>query len=97
MSSIVNVVLPVFAIILTGYLSGRRGLLGAASSQAFNGFVFYGKKMRHLCCAHLGGRFGFDGTQHTDANGTVRFVATELMTLKPFWLILRRLRSTCDP
>lgn len=41
MSSIVNVVLPVFAIILTGYISGRRGLLGEASSAALNGFVFY--------------------------------------------------------
>lgn len=41
MNSIINVVLPIFAIILTGYLSGRRGLLGAASSEALNGFVFY--------------------------------------------------------
>ncbi len=41
MSSIFNIVLPIFAIILTGYLSGRRGLLGAESSKALNGFVYY--------------------------------------------------------
>jgi len=41
MSSILNVVLPIFAIILTGYISGRRGLLGPTSSTALNGFVFY--------------------------------------------------------
>ncbi|MEX2409246.1 MAG: AEC family transporter [Rhodovibrionaceae bacterium] len=41
MEPIVNVVLPVFAIMLAGYLSGRAGLLGEASSQALNGFVYY--------------------------------------------------------
>jgi malonate transporter and related proteins len=41
MSSILNVVLPIFAIILTGYIAGRRGLLGETSSTALNGFVFY--------------------------------------------------------
>lgn len=41
MGSIINVVLPIFAIILTGYLAGRRGLLGTASSDALNGFVYY--------------------------------------------------------
>ncbi|GHD43274.1 hypothetical protein GCM10017083_09180 [Thalassobaculum fulvum] len=41
MNSIVNVVLPVFGLILTGYLAGWRNLLGRASSEALNGFVFY--------------------------------------------------------
>jgi predicted permease len=40
-TSIVNVVLPIFAIVLAGYLVGRRGLLGSASSDALNGFVFF--------------------------------------------------------
>ena len=41
MSAIVDVVLPVFAIMLAGYLGGRFGLLGAASSEALNRFVYY--------------------------------------------------------
>lgn len=41
MNAIVNVVLPVFALILTGYLAGYRRLLGRDSSEALNGFVFY--------------------------------------------------------
>lgn len=41
MSAVVQVVLPVFGIILAGYLAGRRGLLGEGSSQALNGFVYY--------------------------------------------------------
>ncbi len=41
MQSIINVVLPIFAIILCGYVMGRRGVLGEASSEALNGFVFY--------------------------------------------------------
>lgn len=41
MEPIVNVVLPVFAIMAAGYLTGRAGLLGEASSQALNAFVFY--------------------------------------------------------
>ena len=42
MTAIINVVLPVFAIMLAGYLSGRFGLLGDASSEALNRFVYYG-------------------------------------------------------
>ncbi len=42
MTAIVNVVLPVFAIMLAGYLSGRFRLLGDASSEALNRFVYYG-------------------------------------------------------
>lgn len=42
MTAILNLVLPVFAIILAGYLSGRLRLLGDASSEALNGFVYYG-------------------------------------------------------
>ncbi len=41
MHALVNVVLPVFAIILTGYLIGRFKVLGEASSEALNGFVYY--------------------------------------------------------
>jgi len=41
MSVVVNVVLPVFAIILAGYLSGKAKLLGSASSEALNKFVYW--------------------------------------------------------
>jgi len=39
--SIINAVLPVFAIILCGYLAGRFGVLGAESSEALNRFVYW--------------------------------------------------------
>jgi len=42
MTAIVNVVLPVFAIMLAGYLAGRLRLLEDASSEALNRFVYYG-------------------------------------------------------
>jgi predicted permease len=38
---IVNVALPVFAVILCGYLAGRLGILGKASSEALNRYVYY--------------------------------------------------------
>jgi len=41
MEPIVNVVLPVFAIILCGYGAGRLNLLGAESSEAINKFVYF--------------------------------------------------------
>ena len=41
MQAVINVVLPVFGIILAGYLTGRVRLLGEDSSRALNGFVFY--------------------------------------------------------
>lgn len=41
MHAILTVVFPVFAIIAVGYLAGRRGLLGAASSEALNRFVYW--------------------------------------------------------
>ena len=41
MIEILNVVLPVFGIVLAGYLCGRFGLLGAASSEALNRFVYF--------------------------------------------------------
>lgn len=41
MAPVFNVVLPVFAIILAGYLVGRFRLLGEGSSEALNGFVYY--------------------------------------------------------
>jgi len=41
MEPVVNAVLPVFAIILCGYLAARTWLLGRESSEALNRFVFY--------------------------------------------------------
>ncbi|MCW9034025.1 MAG: AEC family transporter [Alphaproteobacteria bacterium] len=41
MEAIVNVVLPVFAIIFAGYIGRRRNILGEGSSEALNGFVYY--------------------------------------------------------
>ena len=40
MNAIINAALPVFAIILAGFLCGRRGLLGEQSSEAINRFVY---------------------------------------------------------
>ncbi len=41
MEPVFNVVLPVFAIILAGYLSGRAGVLGDQSTDALNSFVYW--------------------------------------------------------
>lgn len=41
MQAILDIVLPVFAIILAGYLVGRMRLLGTDSSEALNRFVYY--------------------------------------------------------
>lgn len=41
MEAIINVVLPVFAIILAGYVGRRKNILGDGSSEALNGFVYY--------------------------------------------------------
>ena len=41
MQPVINVVLPVFAIILTGYLAGRFKLLGDGSGDVLQRFVFY--------------------------------------------------------
>ncbi|MSP47702.1 MAG: AEC family transporter [Alphaproteobacteria bacterium] len=41
MDAILNVSLPVFAIILGGYLAARSGLLGQGSTVALNAFVYY--------------------------------------------------------
>jgi predicted permease len=41
MESVVNIVLPVFGIVLCGYGAGRLKLLGPASSEALNGFVYW--------------------------------------------------------
>ena len=41
MDAILNVSLPVFAIILGGYLAARGGLLGQGSTVALNAFVYY--------------------------------------------------------
>lgn len=41
MSTIINVALPIFAVILVGYLTGRIGVLGPASSEALNKYVYW--------------------------------------------------------
>jgi malonate transporter and related proteins len=41
MDALINVVLRVFGIILTGYLPGRFEALGPDSAAALNRFVFY--------------------------------------------------------
>ncbi len=41
MSAVLNIVLPVFGIILAGVLSRKTGLLGADSAEALNKFVFF--------------------------------------------------------
>ena len=41
MDALINVVLPVFGIILTGYLAGRFEALGPDLAAALNRFVFY--------------------------------------------------------
>ena len=41
MSAIVNVVLPIFGIIASGYLAGRFRLLGDTTSDALNRFVYF--------------------------------------------------------
>lgn len=41
MNTLINVVLPVFGVILTGYLAGRLKVLGPDSAAALNRFVFY--------------------------------------------------------
>lgn len=41
MQALFDVVLPVFAIVAAGYVCGRRKLLGAESSEALNGFVYW--------------------------------------------------------
>jgi len=41
MQALLNVAFPVFAVMACGWLTGRVGLLGEASSEALNRFVFY--------------------------------------------------------
>lgn len=41
MDTLINVVRPVFALILTGYLAGRFEVLGPESAAALTRFVFY--------------------------------------------------------
>ena len=41
MEAIIDVVLPVFAIIASGWVCGRLGLLGGGASEALNGFVYF--------------------------------------------------------
>ncbi|BBK30051.1 hypothetical protein EDC65_4703 [Stella humosa] len=41
MEAVVNVVLPVFALMASGYGAGRLRLLGDAASEALNGFVYW--------------------------------------------------------
>lgn len=41
MESVLNVVIPVFALIFSGYLAARVGILGGESTEALNKFVYY--------------------------------------------------------
>tara|TARA_R110002110_G_scaffold85816_4_gene223775 strand:- start:108882 stop:109820 length:939 start_codon:yes stop_codon:yes gene_type:complete len=41
MSAVINVAVPVFAIMLAGYLAGRFRILGESSSEALNAFVYW--------------------------------------------------------
>jgi malonate transporter and related proteins len=41
MNALVNIVLPIFGVIAAGFVAGRGRLLGLASSEALNGFVYY--------------------------------------------------------
>lgn len=41
MDTVLNVTVPVFGIILAGYLAGRAGILGALASDALNRFVYW--------------------------------------------------------
>lgn len=41
METVVNVALPVFAIILAGVLAGKAGILGQSASEALNKFVYW--------------------------------------------------------
>jgi predicted permease len=41
MNALISVVIPVFGVILTGYLAGRLNVLGPESAAALNRFVFY--------------------------------------------------------
>jgi malonate transporter len=41
MNALINVVVPVFGVVFTGYLAGRLGVLGPDSAAALNRFVFY--------------------------------------------------------
>lgn len=41
MQAVVTVVLPVFAIVVAGYICGRMRLLGPGGSEALNGFVYF--------------------------------------------------------
>jgi malonate transporter and related proteins len=41
MDALINVVVPVFGVVLTGYLAGRFQVLGPDSAAALNRFVFY--------------------------------------------------------
>ncbi len=55
MSAVLNIVLPVFGVILAGVLSRRFGLLGEDSAEALNKFVFYIAlpPMLFLSCARV--------------------------------------------
>ena len=41
MNGLINVAIPVFGIILTGYLAGRFAVLGPELATALNRFVYY--------------------------------------------------------
>jgi malonate transporter and related proteins len=41
MDALINVVVPVFGIVLTGYLAGQFEILGPDSAAALNNYVYY--------------------------------------------------------
>ena len=41
MNTVIDVALPIFAVIFVGYLTGRVGVLGPASSEALNRYVYW--------------------------------------------------------
>ena len=41
MSALLNIILPIFAIVIAGYICGRYNLLGPESSEALNRFVYW--------------------------------------------------------
>ena len=61
MSAIIEVALPVFAIIMAGYLCGTFRLLGENAATVLNGFVYY-VSMPALFVVAIGGSTVLDGT-----------------------------------
>jgi len=63
MSALADVALPVFAIILAGYLCGRASVLGDNAATVLNGFVYY-VAMPALFIASISGAGSLTGNAH---------------------------------